>query len=44
MSLKNPTLIVITDRNDLDGQLFETFKSASDFLRQKRYKWIHVKK
>ena len=33
-SLNNPTLLVITDRNDLDGQLFETFKSASDFLRQ----------
>ena len=32
--LNNPTLLVITDRNDLDGQLFETFKSASDFLRQ----------
>ena len=35
ITLKNPTLIVITDRNDLDGQLFETFKSASNFLRQK---------
>ncbi|MBE2922499.1 type I restriction endonuclease subunit R [Anoxybacillus flavithermus] len=32
--LKNPTIVVITDRNDLDGQLFETFSGASEFLRQ----------
>ncbi|MFC0298242.1 type I restriction endonuclease subunit R [Geobacillus jurassicus] len=32
--LKNPTIVVITDRNDLDGQLFETFCGASEFLRQ----------
>ncbi|MDU2687561.1 MAG: type I restriction endonuclease subunit R [Paeniclostridium sordellii] len=32
--LNNPTIIVITDRNDLDGQLFKTFSSAHDFLRQ----------
>lgn len=32
--LKNPTIVVITDRNDLDGQLFSTFSGASDFLRQ----------
>ena len=32
--LKNPTIVVITDRNDLDGQLYETFSSASEFLRQ----------
>jgi type I restriction enzyme, R subunit len=32
--LKNPTIVVITDRNDLDGQLFGTFAGASDFLRQ----------
>lgn len=32
--LKNPTIVVITDRNDLDGQLFDTFSSASEFLRQ----------
>lgn len=32
--LKNPTIVVITDRNDLDGQLFETFCEASEFLRQ----------
>ena len=23
--LKNPTIVVVTDRNELDGQLFETF-------------------
>jgi type I restriction enzyme R subunit len=33
--LNNPTLVVITDRNDLDDQLFGTFGSAADFLRQK---------
>lgn len=33
--LKNPTIVVITDRTDLDGQLFGTFSSASEFLRQK---------
>ncbi len=33
-ALNNPTILVITDRNDLDGQLFATFCSAQDFLRQ----------
>lgn len=33
-ALNNPTILVITDRNDLDGQLFNTFCSAQDFLRQ----------
>ncbi|HCW53874.1 MAG TPA: type I restriction endonuclease subunit R [Clostridium sp.] len=32
--LNNPTILVITDRNDLDGQLFGTFGSAKEFLRQ----------
>ena len=32
--MKNPTLVVVTDRNDLDGQLYETFCAASDLLRQ----------
>ena len=32
--LDNPTVIVITDRNDLDNQLFETFSKCNDFLRQ----------
>ena len=30
----NPTIIVITDRNDLDDQLFLTFGQSSDLLRQ----------
>ncbi len=29
----NPTLLVITDRNDLDEQLFETFAKAKELLR-----------
>lgn len=32
--MKNPTVVVVTDRNDLDNQLFDTFSSCSDFLRQ----------
>jgi type I restriction enzyme R subunit len=31
--MKNPTLVVVTDRNDLDGQLYETFCAADDLLR-----------
>jgi len=31
----NPTVVVITDRNDLDDQLFGTFCSCHDLLRQK---------
>ena len=30
--MKNPTLVVITDRNDLDGQLFAQFAGASDLI------------
>ena len=33
--LQNPTVLVITDRRDLDSQLFGTFGSAREFLRQK---------
>jgi len=33
-AMKNPTLLVVTDRNDLDGQLFATFCMAADLLRQ----------
>lgn len=33
-SLHNPTIVVITDRNDLDDQLFGTFASAKQLLRQ----------
>jgi type I restriction enzyme R subunit len=32
--LDNPTLVVITDRNDLDDQLFGTFNLCRDLLRQ----------
>ncbi|MFO1346422.1 MAG: type I restriction endonuclease subunit R [Rhodocyclaceae bacterium] len=31
--MKNPTLVVVTDRNDLDGQLFSTFCAAGDLLK-----------
>ena len=32
--LNNPTVVVITDRNDLDDQLFDTFVSSIQLLRQ----------
>jgi len=32
--LDNPTVLVITDRNDLDDQLFDTFAASSQLLRQ----------
>ena len=32
--MKNPTLVVVTDRNDLDGQLFSTFSAAAELLKQ----------
>lgn len=32
--LGNPTIVVVTDRNDLDGQLFGTFAACKDLLRQ----------
>ncbi|QUS36271.1 type I restriction endonuclease subunit R [Falsirhodobacter algicola] len=32
--LQNPTLIVLTDRNDLDDQLFQTFATTKDLIRQ----------
>lgn len=31
--MKNPTLLVVTDRNDLDGQLFSTFSGAVELLK-----------
>jgi type I restriction enzyme R subunit len=34
-AMENPTLVVITDRNDLDDQLFETFSRCHELLRQK---------
>ncbi|MGP9499169.1 type I restriction endonuclease subunit R [Halomonas sp. AOP43-D1-4] len=33
-AMNNPTLIVVTDRNDLDGQLFATFSAARELLKQ----------
>jgi len=33
-AMENPTLVVITDRNDLDDQLFGTFSGCKDLLRQ----------
>ena len=33
-AMNNPTLVVVTDRNDLDGQLFNTFSSAQELLKQ----------
>jgi len=35
LNLNNPTILVITDRNDLDDQLFDTFASSTQLLRQK---------
>lgn len=32
--MKNPTIVVVTDRNDLDGQLFATFSNAKEILRE----------
>jgi type I restriction enzyme R subunit len=32
--MKNPTILVITDRNDLDDQLFGTFANSRGLLRQ----------
>lgn len=34
-AMKNPTMVVITDRNDLDDQLFGTFARCHELLRQK---------
>jgi type I restriction enzyme R subunit len=33
-AMENPTLVMLTDRNDLDDQLFATFSLCSDLLRQ----------
>lgn len=32
-TLNNPTIVVLTDRNDLDDQLYTTFSNAKDYLR-----------
>lgn len=34
LALDNPTVLVITDRNDLDDQLFDTFAGSTQLLRQ----------
>ena len=34
LNLDNPTIVVVTDRNDLDDQLFSTFSKSKDLLRQ----------
>jgi type I restriction enzyme, R subunit len=33
-AMENPTLVVLTDRNDLDNQLFDTFARCTQLLRQ----------
>jgi len=33
--MKNPTVVILTDRNDLDDQLFGTFGNCIGLLRQK---------
>ncbi len=33
--MQNPTLVILTDRNDLDDQLFDTFGNCASLLRQK---------
>ncbi len=32
--MNNPTIVVVTDRNDLDGQLYDTFLNARELLKQ----------
>ena len=33
-AMNNPTLLIVTDRNDLDGQLYATFCQAQELLKQ----------
>ena len=33
-AMNNPTIVVVTDRNDLDGQLFQTFSNAQELFKQ----------
>lgn len=33
-AMKNPTIVILTDRNDLDDQLFSTFGNCKSLLRQ----------
>jgi type I restriction enzyme R subunit len=32
-AMHNPTLLIVTDRNDLDGQLFETFSQCTRIIK-----------
>ncbi len=32
--MENPTIVILTDRNDLDGQLFDNFAACRDLIRQ----------
>ena len=34
LKMNNPTIVMITDRNDLDDQLFDTFAASKQLLRQ----------
>ena len=34
LAMDNPTIVVLTDRNDLDDQLFGTFSSCQELIRQ----------
>lgn len=36
--MENPTLVILTDRNDLDEQLYETFTNCQQLLRQEPQK------
>ena len=47
LALDNPTVVVITDRNDLDDQLFDTFAASKQLLRQEPIQALsrdHLKK
>ncbi len=46
-TIANPTIVVITDRNDLDDQLFDTFAASKQLLRQEPVQAVsreHLKK
>ena len=36
--LENPTLLMVTDRQDLDGSLFDTFNDAGELISRVAYK------
>src|SRR5690606_19465538 len=40
LALDNPTVVVITDRNDLDEQLYQTFGASTQLLRQEPKKVV----